>query len=807
MEIVTFFLAAVILIVIIVNHSSLIEKINQLKFDIDQLRYDLKKIGKLQSEEKKDYKPTSESMKQNIAEPSKGMAITKEKGEEIIEKPVIVFESVKINESNIQLPNKAIIQEKTQKIVTKPKLKKNSDIEKFIGENLMSKIGIIILVLGIGFFVKYAIDRNWINEYGRVAIGIFTGGAIITLAHYMRKTYKTFSSILTGGGFAVLYLTIVIAFQLYHMFQYPSPILTFIFLVIITILSVLFSLWYDKKELAIFSQLGGFCVPFMVSTGQDNYVLLFSYLLILNIGLIGIAYFKKWHIVNIIGFIATLILFSIWVANNFIFGSNQPYSGALLFGSLFYLIFFVLNILNNIKERKSFNGIEIGMILSNNLFFFLNGLTILNNFHEGIFRGLFTLIMGIYNLGWLLLLYNRKNIDRTLIYVLIGLVLSFISLSIPIQLNGHSITLFWSAELVILLWLWQKSKISLLKTGSFVILILVIISLFLDWEKIYFNGFADLPIIANRVFITGFVALLAIGITKYKLKNENEADFIPGFLSVKQYDSLLSVLLFTGVYFTIFFELWYQLNRFYDIPSFRQTIYGLYNFTYIAVSVYLSKKQNYTKTLQFFMYVTLTGFIVFILYYLPQIKVSRNVFLYKHQLTAINYGIHYLLYFPVGGLIYFIGKEKESVFGKETGFSTILLWFFVFFIVLVTSIELDNITLTSYSGIMTPVYESDILNQVHKTGYPILWGLLAFILMILGMKYKNKTFRIQSISLLALIILKLFIIDFRSMSQGGKIASFIFLGIVFLIISFLYQKLKVIIHKDKKEEIKHENYD
>jgi hypothetical protein len=805
MDILTFFLATVILILVIVNHSSIMGKINQLKFDIDQLRFDLKRLGKLQGEEEKEYKPASENVKPKISEPEKGMA--KEKNEEIIETPFVVPEPEKIIESKIQLPIKEIIQEKNPNRVTQPKLKKNSDIEKFIGENLMSKIGIIILVLGIAFFVKYAIDKNWINEYWRVAIGILIGGAIIFLAHYMRKTYKTFSSILTGGGFAVLYFTIGIAFHLYHMFQYPSPAITFIILVIITILSVLFSLLYDKKELAIFSQLGGFCVPFMVSTGQDNYVLLFSYLLILNIGLMGIAYYKKWHIVNIIGFVATLILYSIWITNNFIFGSNRPYFGAFLFGSLFYLIFFILNILNNIKERKSFNGIEIGMILSNNLFFFLNGLVILNTFHEGMFKGLFTLIMGIYNFGWLLFLYNRKNIDRTLIYVLVGLVLSLISLTIPIQLNGHSITLFWSAELVILLWLWQKSKISLLKTGSFVILILVIISLLMDWDKIYFNGFTYLPIIANRVFITGFVALIAIGITKYQLKKEEEVDFIPGFLSVNHYDSLLSVLIFISVYFTLFFELWYQLNRFFDVAPFRQTIYALYNFTYIAVAIYLSKKQNHTKTLQFFNYLALIGLLVFIFYYLPQIKDSRDVFLYKHQLTALNYGIHYFIYLPIGSIIYFISKENKSLFGKESNVSQFLIWFFVFFIVLVTSIELDNIILTSYSGVMTNLNESDLLNQVHKTGYPILWGFLAFIFMILGMKYKNKTFRIQSISLLALIILKLFIVDFRSMSQGGKIASFIFLGVIFLIISFLYQKLKVIIQNDEKEKIKPENYD
>src|SRR6185312_868972 len=90
---------------------------------------------------------------------------------------------------------------------------RNPDLEKFIGENLINKIGIAVLVLGIGFFVKYAIDQDWINQIGRVAIGIFCGGILLGVAHYLRKRFKAFSSVLVGGGIAVLYFTIAIAFH------------------------------------------------------------------------------------------------------------------------------------------------------------------------------------------------------------------------------------------------------------------------------------------------------------------------------------------------------------------------------------------------------------------------------------------------------------------------------------------------------------------------------------------------------------------------------------------------------------------
>src|SRR6478735_46273 len=109
----------------------------------------------------------------------------------------------------------------------------NPDLEKFIGENLINKIAIALVVLGIGYFVKFAIDQQWINEYGRVAIGILCGGILIGTAHYLRNSYRAFSSVLVGGGIATFYFTITLAFQVYGMFH--PPVIAFSIMVLITI--------------------------------------------------------------------------------------------------------------------------------------------------------------------------------------------------------------------------------------------------------------------------------------------------------------------------------------------------------------------------------------------------------------------------------------------------------------------------------------------------------------------------------------------------------------------------------------------
>ncbi len=791
MEILTFILVLVLLIIVLTQNSNLNKKIDNLIRNSSNLR------PSVQQTDKPIIKPEVAQLTIEDVIPSKPGGI------QLITEPQ---SSAILDEKNkFDIPNRINLPETPQKPILKTesirpikqheKPKVALDIEKFIGENLISKIGIIILVLGIGYFVKYAIDQNWINEYGRVAIGLLAGAVLVVTAHWMREDYKTFSSLLTGGGFAVLYLTITIAFHQYHLF---SQSVAFVILVMITIFSVILSLAYDKKELAIFSQLGGYAAPFMVSTGEGNYIVLFTYLLILNAGLIALAYYKRWQILNLIAYVFTIILFTSWLTNVFFFKTNPPYIGALIFATLFYLVFFLVNILNNLKEKQPFKSIEIGMILSNNLFYFLAGMAILNHFHEGAFKGMFTLLVGVYNFAWVFTLYKKRQIDKNLVYLLIGLVMSYISLAIPIQLNGHSITLFWTAELVILLWLSNVSEIRLLKTGHLIILILVIISLIMDWQKVYSQTTEILPIILNRAFITGLFVVTGFAMSHYLLKHEKEAYLVKSIISVKTYKSILSILLFVLAYFVLFLELQYQMNKYYPLFTFRHTVYGVFNYAYLFSVLLIVKKLEWKSIFKPFFYISLVMLFIYIVYYQKLTIKMRDYYFFNNSITIGNFYFHYLVYPFVAAIIFFLYKFRNQVLPQNGFLSKAFIWYITIFCVFVASIELDNIILLISATSSESTFH--LLRINHKVGYPILWGICAFILMLWGLRSKIKDYRIISLSLFSLIILKLFFFDVWTMNEGSRIASFIFLGVILLVVSFLYQKLKKFILEETEHK-------
>ncbi|NHN27674.1 DUF2339 domain-containing protein [Flavobacterium jejuense] len=688
----------------------------------------------------------------------------------------------------------------------------NPDLEKFIGENLINKIGILILVLGISFFVKFAIDKEWINEPARVGIGILCGALVMGIAHKLKKNYAAFSSVLVAGAISIFYFTISIAFHEYHLF---SQTVAFIIMVVITAFSTLVSVSYNRQELAVLSLIGGFAVPFMVSTGSGNYIVLFTYIAILNIGILAIAYFKKWKIVTILAFVFTSLLFASWYTRE-LFDNKLPHAGALVFATLFYFIFSIITVLNNIRNKGVFSLIEYFILVANTFFFFGIGMGIIHNW--GIdFKGLFTLLLAVYNLVYAIVLYKKFGLDKNAIYLLIGLALTFVTLTIPIQFEGNQITIFWAAEAVLLFWLSQKSKIKHFKSGAFVVQVLTIISLLMDWFK-YDYPVTPLAVILNPLFISGFVVSWSLFVTYWLLQKENEETKVALF-EVSFYKKALFVLAITVTYFTGFLEVNYQSSQFLVNPASSLSFPVTYHFVFVAIVLVLA---NRFKKVVFKKVVSLVSVISIFLYIITFYRLPNDELVQNFALNTNTKYAFYFHYIILGCLIYFgfqlfkLAKSEPKVVLLHY---KIMPWLFVFATVYILSNEImvhslnfstDTINMKQINAELSKkglsdyslAYEKEtyvrdkmdaIKRQIIKIGYPILWGLFSFVFLIIGIKRQWKNLRIIALSLLGITILKLFIYDIKNVSETGKIIAFILLGVLVLIISFVYQKIKKLV--------------
>jgi uncharacterized membrane protein len=665
----------------------------------------------------------------------------------------------------------------------------NPDIEKFIGENLINKIGIAVLVFGIAFFVKYAIDQDWINRVGRVSIGLLCGVILIFFANRLRKNYHAFSSVLIGGAITIFYFTIALAFHQYHLFdQGPA----FVMMVVITIFAVLISLLYDRIELGIIATVGGFITPFLVSQGDGNWLVLFSYLTILNVGLIILAYYKRWRIIQFISFFFTQIIYLGWI----IMRAGTPgfnYEGIFIFGTVFYILFLLMNVIHHVVRGSKLKAFDFIILLSVNCCYYGAGMYLIYESDVSQYSGLFTASLGIVNLVLAYLFFRKSKADKKFIYLLIGITISFISLAAPVQLKGHYITLFWSAEMVVLLWLYQKSFIPLLKMTVLLVTGLMLISLIMVWTVVYADNSNIHPILFNKGWITGLCSAISCWLVYRLLKKEADSFYAWGISN-----QLLRTIYLIASIILLYAAGALEINDQFVKRMPATGIHVIYSQLYLTVFVLglLLLLTRFKTTVHPFLRLVLP-YIALGIYILniPDIHATEKMLLLKGQYKSWFAGswlntifLLLLIWITVAYV-----KKNQPVFGFLMPHIT---WLTAIFCVTIFSVELRNLFIwINYSGALSFTRaESDF----DKAGLTIVWAVASFLMIWLGMKYSYKPLRITALVLFGCTLIKLFLFDIQDIAPGGKIIAFILLGALLLVISFMYQRLKNIIIDDAK---------
>ncbi|MES2777697.1 MAG: DUF2339 domain-containing protein [Bacteroidota bacterium] len=805
METLTLIALVIILVLVISIKSSTSEYIQNLQKDIWRLR------DQIQSMERLLHKNTETPAAPAHQKPVPAKDTVKDETEILEQRPHPPVEArpvsppVSISQTSTVLEEekpKPYIENKTIPAKSSPPsippkpgfFERNPDLEKFIGENLVSKIGIAILVLAIGFFVKYAIDNEWIGTVGRVAIGILCGGVLVTFAHLLRKNYKAFSGVLIGGGIAVFYFTIALAFHEYRLFTQP---VAFSIMTVITIFAVVLSLLYDRQDTAIISLVGGFAAPFMVSNGSNNYMGLFTYLTLLNAGLLFIAYRKAWRLLNLLAFIFTVVLFAAWMALLPSEAGPEVYQRGWMFATIFYLLFFAINIANNIKENKRFIASDFGILLVNTALYFAVGLYCVEMMGKPQYKGFFSAALAALNLVATYLLMRSKKIDSNILYLLIGITLTFVSITAPLQLNGHYITIFWASEMVLLYWLYRKSNIPIIQISSLIIGVAMLLSLLMDWATVYFSIFTvnynnSIPIVFNKGFMTGIYCAAALLVLRVLYKKPS-TEF--GFAK-KMQTSMLRVLLVAFpivLFITGYLEIDHQVTSRLQVAGLQRLYLLLYALAFSFVYLRVSNAFIQTKKI-----VNMWCCILITIYLLclPATMQLQRQLLFKTGSTMPHFMAHWLSAVLLMGTFYLLAKymaglKLHKVVGAGPG-----IWILALAMVVFVSCECMMLVNSLFYA------QPDNLERLQtiyiRTGLPILWGACSFVFMWVGMKYKYRTLRIISLCLFSITLVKLFTYDIQNISPAGKIAAFFCLGVLLLVVSFMYQRLKKIIIEDEK---------
>lgn len=321
------------------------------------------------------------------------------------------------------------------------------DFEMRVGQKWSLIIGIITLVFGVGYFLKFSFDRGWIGPAARVsmayvsAAGLLSGGEL-----FRRRGLVAFGLNLAGGGIAVLYFSTFAAYQFYELFGYGPA---FFLMILTTALAGTLSVIHEDKWLAVLGLIGGFLTPLFLSTGKDNQIALMTYMTVLNLGVLGVAFAKKWDLLNRLGFIGTYLLYSGWFGR---FYSDSKFWPAILFLQVFYLIYVIVPFAYEYVAGRAQKKEGLIILTSNSFIAFGFSYNMVSTHFSSEWAGVVSLSYAAVFLLLATIVFKEEKAGSQAFHVFVGSAALFLVITVPIVFSRHWITVFWAVQGLVLLW-------------------------------------------------------------------------------------------------------------------------------------------------------------------------------------------------------------------------------------------------------------------------------------------------------------------------------------------------------------------
>jgi len=318
-------------------------------------------------------------------------------------------------------------------------------LEAVIGQRWLGWVAIVLIFSAAAFFLKYAFDNRWIGELGRVMLGMAAGIAFAWGGQERhRKGWRYLSQVLTAGGITILYLSVYAAFGYYHLLDQRAA---FVFLVILVAEAHLLAVAYNARSIAIMALAGGLLVPVLLSTGRDQYRFLFTYILILDLGMLAVVMARRWRWIGSLAYVGTQFLFWTWYGEHY---HPEKRAAVLLFQAAVFLLFVLADLAPNLRREAS--GWEEWLRLAVNPFVFYATCHFLLNDDHHEWMGALALVLALVYAAAARAELALRPSDRRILAVIVGTALTFVTLAIPVQLRANWITMAWGAEAAALLW-------------------------------------------------------------------------------------------------------------------------------------------------------------------------------------------------------------------------------------------------------------------------------------------------------------------------------------------------------------------
>lgn len=345
--------------------------------------------------------------------------------------------------------------------------RRDNRFELQLGTRWLNWAGAVLLLFGVAYFLKYAYDNGWIGPQGRLAIGTFAGVVALALGErFRRKKWDVLFQSLSGIGIGIFYICVYFSFQIYHL---AGQQMAFGLASCVTLLAIALAVVHDARYIAVFGLVGGFLSPILLSTGENHPYGLFSYIILLDLVALGAAYFRKWRIVDILSFAGTALIYAGWADKFYFADRSGQLTPALIFISIFFVMFLVIPTLNSLVRRTDLFPDGPIMVLLNSVFALACYYVMLYTDHRWalgfVVLGQALIVFMLFQ-AWIRRLGPSNPTSESLLIIALAQVI----LAVPLHLRMYGIAITWGAESAVLAWLGVKYRKELVRLGAIVAL-------------------------------------------------------------------------------------------------------------------------------------------------------------------------------------------------------------------------------------------------------------------------------------------------------------------------------------------------
>ena len=656
-----------------------------------------------------------------------------------------------------------------------------------VASQWLLRIGVLVLVVGVGFFLKYSVDHGILGEEARVAMSVIGGlAAMVFGTRLLGRAYHLLGQGLLGGGLATLYFSVFAAANFYQLIA-PTP--AFVAMALVTILAGGLAVRFDSILVAVLGIVGGYGTPIMLSTGEANFVGLYGYMLFLGIGVLGVCAKKGWPLVNYLAFVCTYLLLVASLRDYTV----DDFSAVMPFLVAFFVLFSTVVFIHKVRVGKESDLLDVLALLANALIFSVVGYWLIGNAFGRRWASAQSLGLTMFYTAHVYYFLIRRIPDRALLISFLGLAASFLAVTFPLLLSRQWITSSWAIQALVLLWLSGKLDSRFLKQASLLLFGIVLLRFhFLDLPRQFvlqprpetiplasYGGMLFERLITFGVPIATIAAagrLLSRPATAGSLaveRGRDTADWVGDRIG----DWPLSWGIRGGVVIMLFLYLNFEIHRTFGelyLPLQRpmMTLLWLALCGYL-LTLFLRYPFRPLRT----MLVVAIGAVIAKL-----ILIDLTYWDIGHRFT---YGGDYLWHdaaartFDFGIVIVFLAaatalvprRTDDGPMATFLGLAAVAMLFV--FLTLETNTALGHYVPGLRAG-----------------GISMLWSLFAISLLLTGIGRDLKTLRYLGLSLFGIVVWKVFFVDLVTLDAFYRIIAFMVLGVLLLCGSFLYLKYR-----------------